>query len=195
MAVIRCLNGHFYNSEKYGECPHCSDGSTYMTTGAFSERNLVRNGEDILFKTISEEEARKAFREHSLRKGDNTAPGYIYLDEDDEKTVGIMGELGLEGAAAGWLVCIGGSVRGRDFTLKCGRNFLSSYPGLEGIAPDASVVFNYHNNTFVFLAGASQARLNGKEIAGTAVLKKSDIIELNDFRFVFVPFCEGDFKW
>lgn len=163
-----------------------------METAAFSERKYADTDADIGFGTVSEK-SRQLFSERCAQLQEHKPHRDDSLD--DVKTVGIIGELGLEKSAAGWLVCTEGAVRGRDFTLKCGRNILSAYPGLEGINPDTSVVFNYRNNSFIFFAGSSQAMINGNEIYGTVELKKSDVIELCGYKLVFVPFCEGDFKW
>lgn len=199
MAIERCPAGHFYNSDKYNSCPHCEGGEGGVSSRKISERDLAKAGVEAEFRTVTAEAAKKYFQEHKDEyqgKATGMSSGTASGDDDDDKTIGYSGAVGAGEPAAGWLVCTEGSLRGRDFTLRSGKNVLCEYPGMSLVSPGAAVVYDPKHNSFLFFAGGAQAEVNGSLILnGTAALKKSDKIKLDGLELTFIPFCEGDFKW
>ena len=83
MSLGRCINGHMYNTERYGnKCPFC-------------DSTLV---------------------------GSRRKPRVAMISDDNETKVSDDID-GIE-PVVGWLVCIEGAQRGRDYKIKQGKNFI-----------------------------------------------------------------------
>ena len=106
----------------------------------------------------------------------------------------------------GWLVCVEGPDRGRDYPLRAEENALGRAPAMDiCIANDAAVsrhrhcaiVFDVVKVTFVLLPGdsASLLYLNGESIRSSRHLKRDDVIDVGRTKLVFIPFCEGQNRW
>lgn len=57
MNVTKCENGHFYDADKYQECPHC--GSKKTNSGVSQETNKMQSSAEV--KTVPEKTMGKTF--------------------------------------------------------------------------------------------------------------------------------------
>jgi len=106
----------------------------------------------------------------------------------------------------GWLVCIDGPDKGRDYRLHSEKNFIGRASGMDiAISGDdsisrekhAAVSFEPKKKIFWLLPGESSGLVYvNEEVVNTPVqLKARDIIELGRTRLMFFPFCDETFQW
>lgn len=188
MNVIKCEKGHFYDSDKYSNCPHCGN--------AFADNETV---------TIAKASSGGALDETvSIDRLNPTVP------LDDEKTVGYWGVASNANESAdpcvGWLVCTKGSHLGKDFRLKSGRNFIGRdmtmdicLAGETKVSRDKHAVVIYDPKQNCFLAQPGESRelfyLNGNLVINAEKIQKGDRIELGDVELIFIPLCDESFHW
>lgn len=168
MAVVRCKKGHYYDAEKFSQCPHC---------GIYSD--------DEDDKTI-------AFQPS------------LDLSEND-KTISIITDKNGADYIAGWLVCIKGPEKGRDYRLYHGFNRIGRNHNLDvavmedsAISREASLAVVYDDRQNQFYAvqqSGGSAYLNGLLLEGTKVIKTGDLIEIGKSEFEFIAFCREGRVW
>jgi len=105
----------------------------------------------------------------------------------------------------GWLVCLDGPDRGRDFRLKMERNFIGRSPSMDILVNDerisrdrhASIIFDPKNRSFWLAPGESTGLvyLNGALVHTPTQLKADDLIELGATKLVLIPFCSEKYEW
>jgi hypothetical protein len=199
MEMKRCDKGHFYDSERTMSCPYCGND---MGSGMNVTRPL---GLDV--NNISETRALSGENGNipKTRPMDSSAP-IKPGSGDDGKTVAIIKPaIGVD-PVVGWLVCIEGGDKGRDYRIHAERNFIgrSEHMGIcirgdETISRDAHAILSYdmRKNVFRIYQGESKGivYLNDEEVITAEQLKPYDIIELGKTKLVFIPLCGERFKW
>ena len=122
-----------------------------------------------------------------------------------QQTVGFMvREQGID-PTVGWVVCIAGPERGRDYRIRSERNSIGRDTKMhicindESISRDnhASIIYNPIKSTFKLQPGESRGLvyLNGEETLQPADLKKGDKIKLGSTELLFVPFAGTIYDW
>jgi hypothetical protein len=182
MTMKQCAEGHFYSATQHSSCPYC--GITDLNIGP-----TVPKRPDVV-------------------KGDQkTTPRGGRSDPvDDGGTVGVVKkQLGID-PTVGWLVCVEGPDRGRDYRIRSGRNFIGRaeqmHIRIEGdrtINRDKHAVIGYDPKRGRFTLGPGEGSgltyLNDEPVEASVALKARDTIELGETKLVFVPFCGDEFKW
>ncbi len=188
MAVLRCEQGHFYDGDKFEECPHCKNALP-------SRRRLG--------------EALTEMRPHSPTPAAGVAPRVqVQLGAAgpaDEKTVGIYrAKLGRD-PVVGWLVCMQGAEAGRDYRLHAGRNSVGRAMQMDVCLPDEArisrqdhcfIIYEPMQAVFVLVRGQGEEVLvNGQPLADSCPLNGDETITLGASTFVFIPFCRKGRIW
>ncbi len=185
MAVTKCKEGHFYDSEKFSECPHCKE--------PLKKRRVISD-EMTQFQYTPP-------ATNSGRRNINLGSASV----GDEKTVGIYrSNMGVD-PVVGWFVCIKGSEKGRSYILHAGRNYIGrdlkmdiSIPDDESITREdhCSLVFEPKSVVFVLVRGLGETLLvNGENVENSYTLKGDEHISLGNSEFIFVPFCKEGRVW
>ena len=108
--------------------------------------------------------------------------------------------------ACGWLVCVKGPNKGRDYKIKDGKNFIGSSSVMDiQIIGDrriekrnhAVILYDAKDKKTMLLPGESRGMVYLQE---KAVFKPTDVekfnkIELGESIFVYAPLCGDDFNW
>ena len=127
-------------------------------------------------------------------------------DADPEKTVGIIKkEIGMD-PAVGFLVCIAGPNRGRDYKLIAGRNFIGRAAAMDVALTDddtvsreshALVTYDVKHNKFSLSPGQGRGitYCNDEQVELVQPLKAYDIIEVGKSQLLFLPLCGENFQW
>lgn len=201
MQNIRCQHGHFYDPTKHSSCPHCGiniDLPMQPTTPKQPEAydsnktvpNLAVNGQNV----------------PNVAGIPNMPPRPMANGGDEGKTVGMFRKkLGID-PVVGWLVCIGGPDRGKDFRLRSERNFIGRgehmdvrIAGDDTVSRDNHAIVSYNPKKQLFRVFPGEGRgivyLNEEEIITAEELKPRDIIEIGQTKLMFVPFCGEQFQW
>lgn len=105
----------------------------------------------------------------------------------------------------GWLVCIEGPDRGKDFRIHAERNFIGRNASMHIVLTDETVsrdkhailTYNPKKSNFRLQAGESSRMVyvNDEDVDAAVDLNPYDTIELGRTKLKFVPFCGSDFMW
>lgn len=189
MAMKRCNNGHFYDSNKYQQCPYC--GISNLDASKTMPIIQQRNDASPVDPTVA-----------SL----GTTVGMNETRADSDKTIGIMQKHKGIDPVVGWVVCIDGPSKGKDYRIKSERNFIGRDQKMDiALVEDNSVSrenhaiisYNPKNGAFRILPGESHGLvyLNEEEVFSPMEIKLNDVIEIGETKLMFVPFCGGGFSW
>lgn len=106
----------------------------------------------------------------------------------------------------GWLVCISGSEKGRDFRIINERNFIGRSEEMHIQIPNdinvarknhCSISYNPKQRIFVLSPGESSSLvyLQGKALYETKQIYSQDLIEIGENKFIFIALCGENFDW
>ncbi|MDL2288979.1 FHA domain-containing protein [Oscillospiraceae bacterium OttesenSCG-928-F05] len=212
MKLIKCANGHFYDAERYDQCPHCNaapGGGDQVTRPAAPTPANDAVTTDMSGGVIAPATSYQPSGSPSLKDAVRQAsggPGIAVGGGDDEKTVSFYKRsMGTE-PVVGWLVCVEGAHFGEDFRLKSGRNFIGRAPSMDvAISKDSSVsrekhavvVYEPKNHIFLVQPGDSKelCYLNDDVVLSAEKLKLNDLLTVGETKLMFVPCCGDQFNW
>ncbi len=196
----RCERGHFYDPSKHLSCPHCGIPELAIDLG----KTVPMSGPEPAFNP--------AFRQAGLDQAEaaRTGPDSPRTQPrgvaDEGTTVGYLkSKIGLE-PVVGWLVCIDGPDKGRDYRIKSQRNFIGRDPKMDICIPSdeqvsrenhAVISYDPRNNGFKLVPGDSRGitYLGGESVDFPVALKAYDLVEIGRSKLLFVPFCSEKFRW
>lgn len=193
--MIQCNAGHFFDETKHGSCPYCGVpldlGSPLATvplaSGPLASGPLASGAA----KTIP-------LRPVAVTPLAN-APTPGVTRRLVEEQIGID-------PVVGWLVCIEGPDRGRDFRIRSENNFIGRDASMEiALAGDdtisrqkhASIAFEPSQKSFWLLPGEARGLtyVNEQMAMAAVQLAPRDVIRLGKTKLVLVPFVDSTFSW
>lgn len=200
MPMLRCSQGHFYDDAKHSSCPWCGvpNLDVAATTPAGGDdgapRTMAIPRKDNPVMVV--EEARTI----PLLDKERVTPGL------EGKTVALVRKQTGIDPVVGWLVCVEGVEKGRDFRIRSEKNRIGRAESMDIVLKGdttisrenhAYVVFNPKKNTFRVEAGEGRGLIyvNDEEVVGSAEISAYDIIEIGECKYSFVPFCGERFSW
>jgi hypothetical protein len=197
MPQIQCSRGHFYDPKDHVSCPHCGvvglSADFNPTAPVASPRPIQKIGGS----------AKPAADGPTQRKSNpDDAPTLRYIPSAKPADSQID-------PVVGWLVCIEGVDRGRDYRIRAQRNFIGRDVGMDiCIAGDESIsrinhatlIYDPRRNAFRIAPGDAHGMtyLNNEAVDVPTTLKPFDIIELGpngSTKLIFVPLCSEGFRW
>lgn len=106
----------------------------------------------------------------------------------------------------GWIVCVAGPRRGKDYKIMAGKNFVGRADDMDiQILGDNKIsrrnhcviVYDTKQSKMVILPGDSNGivYLNEEAVYIPTQLQQYDVIEMGESQFLFIPFCGEHFKW
>ncbi len=120
----------------------------------------------------------------------------------------IGGDLGVDGGTepvVGWIVCIDGPMRGNDYRLHAGYNYIGRETGDVRITGDQQIsrqnhaMIAYDDTDRVFYVGPASGRnlikVNGKTVLNAVDLHNYDILSIGTTKLIFVALCGEQFDW
>lgn len=201
--IKRCSNGHWYDTTTNRTCPHCKrDG----------EKLSIRlNDVEEDDHTISIAEAGMSLGQELDaiigNRGNSSLPRtQTEAMDDGDKTIsfGFFGETIVQ-PVAGWLVCVSGSDKGRDYRLHSGKNFVGRGTQMDIILADdrqisrskhCSFTYDPKGNAFYLSAeDGNLVYLNEEIVTQPQKLKESDQVTVGETTLMFVPFCKEGREW
>lgn len=233
MSVIRCPKGHFYDDQRFSHCPHCGvfseppagpgrqepgresqGGLTEKRKGLFGwldrEKTAAFDTEKAAVmdegKTVAFGSGKKEISGDPLEQDHTIALKEVSDDGmDDQKTIGFFSGAKGNDFVTGWLVCIEGKEKGRDYRLhhgfnRVGRSFAMDVQVMEDPAVSeeshCSVVYDDKTNQFSLIpSNGSITYFQGRMLGGTETLHTGDEIRIGNSCFVFIPFCGEGRVW
>jgi hypothetical protein len=180
----RCEQGHFYDPSKYNSCPYCGV-----------------KGLDLDETRPHREKVEAAAVDDTHRRN---RP--VRVNREEDGTVGILPRVLGMNPVVGWLVCVEGKNRGRDYRIRAENNFIGRSQKMQicienddTVSRDkhAAISYNPRKNSFKLSPGDSSSLvyLNDEDIDSAAELKPYDLIQLGETKLIFVPFCGDRFQW
>ena len=193
MSMVSCGNGHFYNDQEHSSCPFCGVGLEITPT------RPVAGGSG---GTVPPRPASDAGR---TRAAGTTPPPGLGRDPGETRHVWASRMGGVD-PVVGWLVCVEGPDRGRDYRLHSERNFIGRAPSMDiaitgddSISRDNHAVISYNPKKHSYRLAPGDSRglvyLNDEEVLGAMEIKPYDRIELGKTVLLFIPFCGERFTW
>jgi len=128
------------------------------------------------------------------------------VTEGSKPTVGELRGGGEPDPVVGWLVCVKGCNKGRDYRVLSERNRIGRDPSLEvyitgdlRISRSTHAILTYDPRNNQFWLSPGQARgivyLNGRLLDAATLLNAHDSIELGETGLLFMPLCGERFQW
>jgi hypothetical protein len=185
--MTRCPEGHFYDPAKHNSCPWCA---LPADSGSGEQKTRPVHAPPPMPDASALPAGQAGGAKHpaaTVRYGMATKP---------EKADPVVG----------WLVCLEGTDRGRDYRLHAEKNFIGRAPHMDvSIEGDntvsrekhAVVVFDPKKQTFWLLPGEASGLvyLNGEMINSPAQIKRDDVLEVGQTKLVLFPFCGDKYTW
>lgn len=189
MAIVQCSHGHYYDDSKSDFCPMCSRAAGNIIEDPIDRTlSLTPEGE------VEPQEIR--LTEQGVEVACNT--GY-------EKTVAYFPEEeSYQRYLTGWVVCIKGPVRGKDYRIFRGFNRIGRDPDSDVCILDptvsghahCSVVYDDRSNQFYLVPGKGTATyLRGNMIQKAEVIGDGDRFCLGNSELELAAFCKGEHVW
>ncbi len=202
MPIVQCKKGHNYDDLKNAQCPYCTGSEIIGITIPLGANNIDNKGSSAFNAQIPQ------FPKTEPVINYNNGNGNIPLTTPYEnKTVGMFINGQGVTAVCGWLVCIEGKKKGKDFRVHGERNFIGRARSNDicldfddKVSAFSNAILSYDNeqNIFFIQPGENQknnTRLNGNLLLSPTKINSSDIIKLGDTELMFIAFCNDIFKW
>lgn len=206
MTLVKCPNGHYYDSSRFGNnCPHC--GMSGAASIGADQTTVPLNIPDAPQPANEVTEPLTASQPVVSQSANVTAPTV----SDDDRTLPVTADM-LDGMAekpapvVGWLVCTDGVNKGTDYRLHQGRNFIGRSPEMDvcilgdntvSRSSHAIVVYDPRSNVYLAQPGSSKELfyVNDKLVLNPVELKTMDLLNIGDTKLMFVPLCGEQFHW
>ncbi len=215
MEMRKCENGHYYDASVNASCPYCSNVSGGATMplgnmGASAGATLPLGGVEAGSGATLPLGASQAMAGSTvpLSSGVSQSMGGVSgsYDEDDGRTVAVIKQsMGID-PVVGWLVCVNGEEKGKDYRIHADNNFIGRSErmdicirGDETISRDNHAIISYDTVERIFFFspgdGRSIIRYNGKALFQTTQMAAYDHIMIGKTELIFIPFCTEKFNW
>lgn len=194
MATVQCERRHFYDDRRHSRCPHCPTvkGAEVDRTQA-APSSPARAGQPVL-----PTEPAHFGRTEGASRGPSVDPVGVTVPHKLHKE-------GID-PVVGWLVCVSGVNRGRDYRLRSGFNKVGRATNMDVcIENDSTVTRDTHcqitysprGKTYSIVPdnGRNFVYVNGQEVLTAMALQAMDRIEIGTGFFVFQPLCCDEFDW
>lgn len=224
--MVQCPNGHYYNAAMHSVCPECGQragggigatmgvgtgggiGATVgvggvsnigATAGVGSASNIgatvgvggVASGAGYQNNTIP------VTPRNENPSVDGYEPTIIGGDSFDHASTAEP--------VVGWLVCVEGPMKGTDYRIHAGYNYIGREVGDIHIHGDnqisrqnhAMIAYDSGDHTYYFgpSGGRNLIKVNGKTILNAVEVKNYDVFTIGTSRMMFVGLCGPHFDW
>ncbi|MCM1087136.1 MAG: FHA domain-containing protein [Muribaculaceae bacterium] len=213
MTRVECEKGHIYDADMYSSCPYCGnfqtvdfggmpvgEGGVTMPGGVpVGQGGVTMPGGSSMYNSMQ----RSVIDDES-----KTLPprGYGMRVDAENKTTGMLKSYKGVEPVVGWLVCIEGSSKGKDYRLYGRINSIGRSEKMDvcirgdsGITRDVHVKIGYDpkNNRFHIIPGngANNTYVNDEPVYVQIKLNAYDVIEMGATKLLFIPLCGEKFSW
>ena len=217
--MVQCPNGHYYNAAMHSVCPECGQGTgggvgatvgvgggvgatvgagsgigagVGATVGAGSGvgATVGVGGGSYSNNTIP---VTPRHENPSVEGYEPTMIGGDNFNADAPEPV------------VGWLVCVEGPMKGTDYRIHAGYNYIGREVGDIHIHGDnqisrqnhAMIAYDSGDHAYYFgpSGGRNLIRVNGKTILNAVEVKNYDIFTIGTSKLMFVGLCGPHFDW
>lgn len=205
MEMRKCVNGHYYDASVNPECPYCKSGTNTGKTVALG----AVQGAGMNMSVDADGDSKTLPMGYSAQQASG-APVFSQSagvnDDDDGRTIAVVHQdMGID-PVVGWLVCVKGKEKGRDYRIHSDNNYIGRSEkmdicvhGDETISRENHAVVSYDSIDKIYYfspgEGRNIVRHNGKAIFQTVELNMYDRVVVGKTELVFMPLCGSDFEW
>ena len=199
--------GSFFNAAKTPSCPYCSDKTENIdkTMPTVASVDAMVTSREV---TVPTPEVTEMPKTEAMPVEETKSKAVLMEDvisEDNKTRVASYVRASVD-PVVGWLVCVAGKDKGRDYKIHADNNHIGRdesmdicIRGDETISREnhATITYDGMEKVFYFAPGAGRSivRLNGKALLMTAELKQYDRITLGETELMFIPLCGSEFDW
>ena len=192
--IISCPKGHYYDANRYTQCPICASGGFSLTEdplypGSGSGDRPLPKAEGDFSHTI-----------------DPLTPAQPGSNMSKTQFVDVDTPAGAPAPVVGWLVAVAGPCRGTDYRIHTGSNYIGREVGDVCIKGDSTISAEKDANvTYVpqtkrfYIAhelGKNVLLVNDLPVIGGGMeLHNYDRITIGTTQLVFVGLCGERFNW
>lgn len=205
--ITKCANNHYYDAERYSQCPYCAPVSAAAQTPLSAPQDFPSDTSNN--PTVSIAQAAGP----TLSSSNKTIPIRAAAEmtdaselPDEQKTVGLFSTNTEKAPVVGWFVCTQGKLRGEDFRLKAGNNFIGRDKSMDVVLANDNTVsrkkhailtYDPRSRNFIISAGESHelTYLNGQLLLDSKLIKAFDKVTLGSTELMFIPLCGENFSW
>ncbi len=199
MEMKKCARGHYYDASIHAECPYCSNANGGGATLPLEGFGAGGDGSPTMPLTGAGGSGDDG-KTMPLNSAINNS------DPDEGRTVALIKEDKGIDPVVGWLVCVDGKEKGRDYRIHADNNFIGRSDRMDiCIRGDESnctynhaiISYDIQDNVFYLSSGDGRAivRVNDKAIFQTLELKAHDRVTIGKTVCEFIPFCDEKFSW
>lgn len=187
MAIVQCINNHYYDNNKDTTCPYCEK----MSESAIDDMGINEQLTSYMNPIDEQDDAQ-------------LTEGYGEAVNEFEKTIGIFVDETHNVLTVAWLVCIEGSEKGKSYVIHSGRNFVGRSQDMDIVLSDDkyiarekhfSIVYDPKSISFYLVNGEGHTYVNGEAVSSERIIDEGDVIQVGQSRYMFVPFCKEGWEW
>lgn len=205
--IISCSKGHYYDANRYENCPYCSSGSFSPTVDPFADSAGESQEYGGIGKTTD------VGGESTYENYGNFGPTEIpqakrRAAESMSKTqfVDSSTPAGAPVPVVGWLVAVEGPCRGTDYRIHTGYNYIGREAGdicIHGdntISAEKDANVTYVPQTRKFYIAHEQGKnvllVNDMPVIGGGMeIHSFDLITIGTTKLMFIGMCGEKFTW
>lgn len=197
--MVLCPNGHYYNAAIHQRCPQCASAAS----GGFipTQDPHAAGSQGNFGPTIDPHNARPQGGIGSTTPAGGTEYGSTVPGDD----LGSGSSSPAADPVVGWLVCVEGPNRGRDYRIHAGYNYIGRESGDIRLQEDMQISRQHHamiaydsgDHTYYFgpSGGRNLVRVNGKTVLNAQAVYNYDVLSIGAGRYLFVALCGSHFGW
>lgn len=200
MDLKKCKSGHFYDGDKYTECPHCKNNVENRSISTIEKKKITENRDSgnltksIFDMNIQENPpAERSVLKQKIEYTDTYAPQVMHQKVQN-------------GPVVGWIVGITGNEYGHSYELFVGNNTIgSSMDNVVSITEDSYLcsmshgVICYEPETGLFFFDIQNSKggvkINNSAVQENMYIGYMDVIEIGGSSYMLVPLCKDGFTW
>lgn len=219
--MVQCPNGHYYNAAMHSVCPECGQGAggigatagvgsgigatAGVGSGGIGATVGVGSGGGIGATVGVGGVSGGSYSNNTIpvtpRNENPSVDGYepTMIGGDGYNDVGSMEPV------VGWLVCVEGPMKGTDYRIHAGYNYIGREVGDIHIHGDnqisrqnhAMIAYDSGDHTYYFgpSGGRNLIKVNGKTILNAVEVKNYDVFTIGTSKMMFVGLCGPHFDW
>lgn len=223
--LVMCAKNHYFNASVHSACPICGGPAVSAGhTGSFvpTEKPDMGGASASFIPTEAPTGGAGSFIPTEAPTGAGAsgfsspgatapadswnAPGGAVNPFSSQTVIG--GDIAAAGQVdpvVGWVVCIDGPLRGTDWRLHVGYNYIGRELGDIHIQGDSQIsrekhaMIAYHNKNRTYYVGPAEGRniieLNDEPVFNATKLSRHDVITVGTTKLMFIPLCDETFAW
>lgn len=215
--LVMCAKNHYFNASVHSACPICgSPAAAGSRMGGYAPQEKPAMGAAPAggvgsFIPTEAPQAAAPSAPVGAPPGVTgpanswSAPGAVNPFSSPTVIGGDISAGGKVDPVVGWLVCIEGPLRGTDWHLHAGYNYIGREVGDIHVQGDSQIsrekhaTVAYYDKNHTYYVGPAEGRniieLNGEPVFSATQLSSRDIIKIGTTKLMFVPLCGEEFTW